>query len=708
MRNTPERFKSAQELFHAALSLEPADRTAFLVEACASDRELLDEVQSLISSHEQAASFIDSPKGIMKRLRRSLGFLFIFALPLIAAVPATAQSQRPATAAQVAVQVMEATIPELQKWMTEGKTTSKALVQAYLARIEAYNARGPRLNAIVAINPNALKEAEKLDQERATKGPRGPLHGIPIILKDNYDTADMPTTAGSPALVGFVPPDDGFQVRKLRGAGAVILAKSNMHELASGIINISAFGGQTRNPYDPDRNPGGSSGGTGAAIAASFAAAGMGSDTCGSIRIPASHNNLVGLRPTKGLSSIAGIVPLSTTQDVAGPLARTMADLAIVLDATIGEDPADPATKLAPGQMRPKFGEALDANALRGARLGTLTTLFGDAPEDQEVGRVVRAAIEEMKKQGATVVDIPIPNLNELLRDSSLIDFEFKGDLAAYLAERPAAPVRSLGEILQKGLYHTALESTFKRRNVAKGRDSAEYQKALEKRKQIQQVVLKVMDDQKLDALVYPTIRRKAARIGDPQAGSNCQLSASSGFPALSVPAGFTDDGLPVGIEIYGRPLADARVVALGYAYEKASPHRRPPARTPALGVKPIAFEITAAGGEMVPSVTTKSAAKARFTFNLTTNELTYAITISDLKPDDVLFANIHRAFKGQNGPVVMIVSNRSFKEISGAQMLSEPDRRSLMSGNLYLSIATRKNPAGELRAQLTVATSGR
>lgn len=641
----------------------------------------------------------------MKLLSRFLDCLLIFTLSVMAAVLAVAQSPPPA-----AVQVMDATIAELQQWMTEGKTTSKALVQAYLARIEAYDARGPQLNAIIAINPNALKEAEKLDQERATKGPRGPLHGIPIILKDNYDTANMPTTAGSPALADFIPSDDSFQVRKLREAGAVILAKSNMHELASGIITISAYGGQTRNPYDPDRNPGGSSGGTAAAIAASFAAAGMGSDTCGSIRIPASHNSLVGLRPTKGLSSIAGIVPLSTTQDVAGPLARTMADLAIVLDATIGEDPADAATRLAPGQIRPRFSEALDANALKGARLGTLTTLFGDAPEDQEVARIVHAAIDEMKKQGATVVDIVIPNLTELLRDSSLIDFEFRGDLAAYFAARPAAPIRSLDEILQKGLYHGALESTFKRRNVARGRDSAEYQKALAKRKETLQAVLKVMDDQKLDALVYPTIRRKAARIGDAQAGSNCQLSASTGFPALSVPAGFTDDGLPVGIEIYGRPFADARVVALGYAFEKASPHRRPAPRAPALGMnsggQPIAFEIIAAGGEVVPTVATRSVAKARFNFNPATNELTYKITISDLKPDDILFANIHRAAKGQNGPVVVIVSNRGFKEISGAHLLSDADRRSLMAGNLYLSIATRRNRAGELRAQLTVPQS--
>jgi amidase len=268
------------------------------------------------------------------------------------------------------VEVTEASIPQLQRWMTEGKTTSKALVQAYLARIKAYDARGPRLNAILAVNPNAVKEAEALDRERATKGARGPLHGIPIVLKDNFDTADMWTTAGSIALVGFVPPRDAVQVRKLREAGAVILAKSNLHEFAMGWTTTSSLGGQTRNPYDPERTPGGSSGGSGAAVAASYGAAGMGTDTCGSIRLPASHNSLVGLRPTKGLSSNAGLVPFAGSWDTAGPLARSIGDLAIVLDATVGEDPDDPTTKVAAGQLRPKFADALDVGALKGAARG--------------------------------------------------------------------------------------------------------------------------------------------------------------------------------------------------------------------------------------------------------------------------------------------------------------------------------------------------
>ena len=235
------------------------------------------------------------------------------------------------------VEVLEASIPDLQEAMADGRVTAVQLVDAYLARIGAYDQGGPALNSMIRLNLNARVQAAALDQERALRGARGPLHGIPIILKDNYDTADMPTSGGSIALAGSIPPDDAFQVRKLREAGVVILGKSNLHELALGITTISSVGGQTRNPYDPSRNPGGSSGGTGAAIAASFAAIGWGSDTCGSIRIPASHHNLFGLRPTKGLSSIDGIIPLSHTQDVGGPLARTAMDLAIGLDATIGQ-----------------------------------------------------------------------------------------------------------------------------------------------------------------------------------------------------------------------------------------------------------------------------------------------------------------------------------------------------------------------------------
>ena len=331
------------------------------------------------------------------------------------------------------VEVFEASIPDLQEAMADGRVTAAQLVDAYLARIAAYDQGGPALNSMIRLNPNARAQAMALDQERALRGARGPLHGIPIILKDNYDTADMPTSGGSIALAGSIPPDDAFQVRKLREAGAVILGKSNLHELAMGITTISSVGGQTRNPYDPSRNPGGSSGGTGAAIAASFAAIGWGSDTCGSIRIPASHHNLFGLRPTKGLSSIDGIIPLSHTQDVGGPLARTAMDLAIGLDATIGADAADPATRILADGPLPRFVDGLDTKALQGARLGVLTTLFGDAADDREHAGLVRAALDSMSEAGAEIIDMEIPGLDSLLSGSSLIGLEFKWDLIDYL-----------------------------------------------------------------------------------------------------------------------------------------------------------------------------------------------------------------------------------------------------------------------------------
>ena len=295
--------------------------------------------------------------------------------------------------------VVEASIPELQAALESGRVTSVDLVNAYLARVAAYDRAGPMLNAIVRVHPGARAEAQRLDRERAEGRVRGPLHGIPILLKDNYATFDMPTTGSTLALAGWVPPDDAFQVRKLREAGAVILAKTNMHELAAGITSISSLGGQPRNPYDPARNPGGSSGGTGAAVAASFGAVGWGSDTCGSIRIPSSVHNLVGLRPTKGLSSIDGIIPLSHTQDTGGPLARSAVDLAIALDATIGADAADPATEAMRDREPIGFRASLDAGALDGARIGALTEWLGEGA-DAPVTDVVRAALDAMAAAG--------------------------------------------------------------------------------------------------------------------------------------------------------------------------------------------------------------------------------------------------------------------------------------------------------------------
>ena len=583
--------------------------------------------------------------------------------------------------------------------MTEGRVTSKALVQAYLNRIDAFDHRGPALNALITLNPNALGEAEALDRERAAKGPRGPLHGIPLILKDNYSTADMQTTAGTMALLGFVPSSDAFQVRKLREAGAVIIAKSNLHELASGITTTGSAFGQTRNPYDPSRNPGGSSGGTAAAVAASFAAAGMGSDTCGSIRIPSSFNNLVGLRPTKGLSSITGIVPLSVTQDVGGPLARSVSDLAVMLDATIGEDPADSATHLQPGQSRPKFMDALQAGALKGTRIGIVEPLFGDASDDQEVVRIVRASIEDFKKEGATTVSVPMPELMAALDGSSVINAEFKEDLANYLAKNGNPPVHSLEEIVRGGLVHSSLESVMNLRLAAKGRDSHEYRIALAKRTAIQQIILKLMEDQKLDALVYPTMRRKPARIDEPQGGSTCQLSASTGFPAISMPAGFTGDGLPVGVELLGRAFDDAKLVSYAYAYEQVTHRRRAPARTPALGGRLNIPLMTWQSSAQAPGA--NSTVSAKFTFDPATNVLAYNVIAAGFPEGDILATTIHRATKGESGPAISVLSNHAFQSISGTETLSDPDRERMLAGGLYLRIAARSKSTDNLRITL-------
>jgi Asp-tRNA(Asn)/Glu-tRNA(Gln) amidotransferase A subunit family amidase len=601
--------------------------------------------------------------------------------------------------AQDEIEVFEATIMELQDAMAAGRATAVELVDAYLARIDAYDQSGPTLNSMIRLNPNARLEAEALDRERAAHGPRGPLHGIPVILKDNYDTADLPTTAGSIALAGLIPPDDAFQVKKLREVGAVILGKSNMHELAMGITTISSLGGQTRNPYDLSRNPGGSSGGTGAAIAASFAAIGWGSDTCGSIRGPASHNNLFGLRPTKGLSSIDGIIPLCHTQDVGGPLARTARDLALGLDATIGPDPADPATQALDSVPLPRFVDALDSAALRGARLGVLTLLFGEAREDTESGEVVRAALDKMEELGAEVVDVEIPGLDTLLRRSGVIEYEFKFDFIDYLAATPGAPVASLQDILDRGLYHEALDERFRRRNQVEERDSDEYRTALARQDAIRSLVVTTLRDEQLDALVYPSLRRKASRLGDPQVGSNCQLSASSGLPALSVPAGFTVDGMPVGLEILGLPFHDARLLALGYSFEQVHQPRRPPANTPPLaaGRAPDSVFYGAVATGSGPEAT------GQFVYDVTAGTLSFDVEVSGVPTDQIHSVNLHRAADGDVGPAVHRLSGPGVRAASGVLTLTVAERAALPEELIYMAVYTAAHPGGAARGKLVV-----
>ncbi len=483
-----------------------------------------------------------------------------------------------AVQAQQAIEVTEASIKDLQLALVKKELSSVQLVDSYLERIAAFDEQGPELNAIIAINPDARALAAALDAERVTTGPRSPLHGIPIILKDNYSTKDLPTTGASKALADFTPNANATQVQRLLDAGAIILAKANLHEFAYGITTISSLGGQTRNPYDPSRVPGGSSGGTAAAIAASFAAVGMGSDTCGSIRIPAAFNNLVGLRPSKGLSSIYGIMPLASTQDVAGPLARNFEDLAVVLDIVSGYDAKDPATAPMQTQPRPQFRASLGDVSLDGLRIGKLMNYYETAQEP--VRAALDEAFEDLAAAGAVIVELSIPNMSELIARSGVIGQEFEVDLNAYLTEFGGDT--TLEQIVATGLYDPAVAGVLER-SASSEQDPAAYAVALAARSELAIAIEMAMSTAQVELLAYPPIGALPVEIGEAQPGNNCSLSANSGLPALSVPIGFTDTGLPVGLEILGTAFSDVNLLATGYAVEQLAQARRAPATTPPL-----------------------------------------------------------------------------------------------------------------------------
>jgi Asp-tRNA(Asn)/Glu-tRNA(Gln) amidotransferase A subunit family amidase len=498
------------------------------------------------------------------------------------------------------------------------------------------------------------------------------------------------------------PARDAFQVARLREAGAIIIGKTNLHELAAGILTVSSLGGQTRNPYDPTRNPGGSSGGTGAAVAASFAAAGMGTDTCGSIRIPAAHNNLVGLRPTMGLSSRAGVIPLALTQDVAGPLGRSVADVAVMLDATVGYDPRDPVTEAGRDRVPASYVAALEGATLRGVRIGVLRALFGNAEADAEFAGLVRGALERMRAAGAEVVEVEIPDLSDLQRGSSVIDYEFKFDLTDYLAAAPAPPVRSLGEILERGLHHAALTSTFRRRNAVESRDSEPYRAALARRDALRQAVLAAMETHGVATLAYPTMRRRAARIGESQSGSTCQLSAATALPALAMPAAFADDGLPVGLELLGQPFAEVELLRIAAAFEQLGAVRRPPPTTPPLPVAdnaiPTRFQAstaTATARNSPPGVT------ASFHFDAARGVLAFEVQASGIDAADMLLGAIRA---GANGPIVGRLLRTGQTLAVGELPLTDANRDALAAGQLIVQLFTRQSPLGSASAPV-VAT---
>ena len=498
------------------------------------------------------------------------------------------------------IDVTSANIAELNTAFEAGTLTSEGLVERFLARVEAYDATGPALNAVITLNPQALARARALDRERRSDGPRSPMHGIPVVLKDNFDTADLPTTAGSTLLAGSIPPDDAFLVRKLREAGAIILAKVNMSEFASGGA-LSSLGGHTRNPHDLTRSPSGSSGGTGAAIAAAYAQVGLGTDTGGSVRGPSTANGIAGLKPTLGLLSRNGIVPLALSFDTAGPMARHVYDVAVALGVMTGLDPADAATRAGDGQFETDYTQYLDPDALQGARIGIARDFLG---QDPDVDWVIEASLDVMRNEGATVVDVRLPEwLLEATGDfyAAVRNREFRAQIPQYLATLQEGYPANLTELIDRSVQHTAPTDgswpnpgrwrLMRLEDESGELTDAEYRAVLAHGLPLVRAVVEgIMDTENLVAIVYPTSPRRPARVDiapAPSGGgggySGTRYANLTGFPDLIVPAGFTGDGLPVGISFLGRAFDEPALFGLGYAFEQTTRARRLPVHTPPL-----------------------------------------------------------------------------------------------------------------------------
>lgn len=501
---------------------------------------------------------------------------------------------------------IEATVADVHDAIESREATARDIVEDYLSRIEVYD---DAINSIIAVNENAMERAAELDEKYAESGPVGPLHGVPLILKDNNDTADMPTTNGSLSMEHSQPEDNAFIVRQLREAGCIVVAKANLDEFARGITADSSLGGQTRNPYDLGRNPSGSSAGTGAAIAANLAVLGTGTDTCGSVRNPTAFGSLAGLRPTMGLVSRDGIVPLSLERDIAGPMARTVTDMAVMLDAMVGYDPADPVTSRGANEIPANtdriagdsYTDYLNEDGLDGLCVGVLRDFFGpDVDEDdqdcscdcdddpveqaeaeaEQVTTLVESALEEMERQGAEIVEIEeIPNYDEL-QEAANEPTVFKADLNAYL-DGVDNEYETLEEIVASDEYSCAKADSLRTSDEEDDpdvRETDEFTLSVAGKVELRDAVEGLMLEKGVDLLVYPTLSHPPAEIGESQPGSNCSLSAYSQLPAIVVPAGYTDDEhLPVGMEMLGFEFDEPTLIEAAYAYEQAADPRETP-----------------------------------------------------------------------------------------------------------------------------------
>ena len=525
------------------------------------------------------------------------------ALPAVAGTgAATAEAASAAAGGVPSFQWEEATIAELQAAMQAGTLTSRRLVEAYLQRIRQIDLSGVQLNSVIEVNPDALAIADQLDRERRGAGPRGPLHGIPILVKDNFATDDqMETAAGSLALLGSRVPRDAFVVKRLRDAGAVILGKANLSEWANFRSTQSSSGwsgraGQCLNPYVLDHNPCGSSSGSGAAVSANLAAATLGTETDGSIVCPSSTNGVVGIKPTLGLTSRSGVVPLAHSQDVTGPMCRTVADAATVLGAMTGVDPRDPATAQSQGHLFTDYRQFLDPNGLRGARVGVWREgVFGISPEGDAIAE---AAISQMSRLGATIVDpADIPNVNDVFGpEFTVLLFEFKADIAAYLSELDNTSMRTLADLIAFNDAHADQEMRWFGQEIfllaeqTGGLDDPAYLTALETSKRLMQdAINETMDKFDLDASVSLTGSPSWTTDlvnGDHFLTASSTPAAVAGFPNVTVPAGFAFEELPVGVNFIGTQWAEPALIKLAHGFEQGTKARHAPKFLDSLGVR--------------------------------------------------------------------------------------------------------------------------